>query len=82
MDAALLSPELTFILTLHPERRHAPLPEDYLTFTPGHLAAHVTPTPQVLERLCSEARPLLFADVPHILFKGTLHLGDLHIIDV
>ena len=82
VDAALLAPELTTLLALHPDRRHAPLSEDYLTFTPRHLAAHTTPTPQALERLRSEARPLLFADVPHVFFKGTLRLSELTIIDV
>lgn len=85
VDAALLAPSRTVLLRLHPDRIDSPLASDYLPFTPRALAlcrSSAEPALARLRTLPPSAPVFLFADVPHVFFRGSLPLHHLRVIDV
>ena len=61
-------------------------PEDYIDFSPEILAEHNN-VPEMTKQYFKETyeqdeRPLLYAGIPHVLYKGTIDISDVPIVSV
>jgi len=85
VDASLLEPERTTLFAGPLERTDTFSSDDYLDFTPENLQAHCTASERTLERLRQAlpgARVMMFADVPHVFYRGTLEVAKLRELEL
>jgi len=88
LRADALDPARTCLKRVRPwpdGRYTPPLPEDYVPFDPSTLARVSEPSSTTLERLRTlppQAPLILWSDVPHVLYRGTVPLSALNEVRV